>query len=673
MRRLLAYPMVLSVVPLSLGIMAALSFGLVIENSQSWTIGLIASLLIILVFFNRWYSTTSFKAILQLVLVFILFASIGFYNGNSLKKGKPLVSMKPNIRMGRVITKPKNIGPRTLLTLEILDSNGQHMNIQLWLDTSRNDISVGDQLISSYALTPTKKPKNPYSLDFSSILERRGIFYQGYVPGRDSILVISSNKWSILKWAQSVQDRLLNVFKEAGFKDENLALVSALTLGYKSDMQTDQKEAFSKAGVIHVLAVSGLHVGIVLLLLRLTFFWMNKSKGLRTLRSVLILLGIWVFAFITGLSPSVTRASMMFSLFVPFNSAKYRGNSYNTLATSAFILLMIQPNLVLNLGFQLSYAAVLGILIFYNPIYKMLSSRFYAIRKIWSLTAVSIAAQIGTLPLILYYFDQIPTYGLLANLAIVPLVFPFIMLGGLYLLFHAVPFVGDGIAWCLNLLADVMNFLAVNISNWPGSTVSNFAFSWLDAMMLTTILAGIAFILAARKKYRPLLITAILITLFSTLRMTEAIYQFHEKSVGIIAHSHEESFIFSKGTSVFLIGDSLSLKDSGILAQNFRHVHLVKDSSEEYPDFIEWDGVKILVLGDEYQEGQISLTHPDILILRSVLNSNSTAAFENLNHTKIFISSSIPWYTAKKIENDLRERQLPFHNLKTNGGVIWNY
>jgi len=175
------------------------------------------------------------------------------------------------------------------------------------------------------------------------------------------------------------------------------------------------------AGAMHILCVSGLHVGIIYLVISFFLGFLNNTRFNNILKAILLLLTVWAYAIITGLSPSVQRASLMLSVFIIGNLLNRARDTYNTLAISALILLIIDPYLLFNVGFQLSYAAVIGIVTFHQPIYKLLYFKNTIIDKIWSITVLSFAAQMATFPIATYYFHFFPPWFWLTNLFTFPL------------------------------------------------------------------------------------------------------------------------------------------------------------------------------------------------------------------------------------------------------------
>ncbi len=265
-------------------------------------------------------------------------------------------------------------------------------------------------------------PKNPREFDYKEYLLRRGISYQFYLQKNDFKIASSKKQEKFYNHIHDFREYNLIRLEKLGLKGNELAVVSALVFGQKDLLDSKLHNDYSAAGVTHILAVSGLHVGLIFLIL-LKCTKKIRSKGLfgNWFSFFFLLFGIWCYAIITGLSPSVLRASTMFSFIAFAKIFKNGSNVYNTLATSAIVLLIISPYLIMEVGFQLSYAAVLGILIAQPFLYGLFNFSTTLIDRIWQLTTVSIAAQLGTFPLALLYFHQFPNYFIISNLLVIPL------------------------------------------------------------------------------------------------------------------------------------------------------------------------------------------------------------------------------------------------------------
>ncbi|MDN3596333.1 ComEC/Rec2 family competence protein [Zunongwangia endophytica] len=277
----------------------------------------------------------------------------------------------------------------------------------------QSEIEVGQQLIIPASVKPIKSPLNPHQFDYSEYMKFQGIFHQIQLS-EDQILFSKNLETSFI---ENPRTRLLKSLNSSGFEKEELAVIKALILGDRTSISNEIYSKYASAGAIHILAVSGLHVGIVLLLLN---FILKPIRQLKWLKFLLTLAGIWGFAILTGFSASVVRASLMFSLIAFGLQINRKVNLLNTLFSAFFVLILINPFYVFQVGFQLSFAAVFSIALFQPKFNKLWYPNNKLIRLLYQTLTVSICAQIGVLPLSLFYFHQFPGLFLLTNIVILP-------------------------------------------------------------------------------------------------------------------------------------------------------------------------------------------------------------------------------------------------------------
>ena len=282
-----------------------------------------------------------------------------------------------------------------------------------------------------------QKTGNPFEFDYQAYAIRKKIGHRIFLSDRNFYILTIEKSRNLVEWSLIIRNRLLNMIEKCGLKGEVFHLVSAISLGAREELEPETTQSFSKTGVIHVLAVSGMNVGIIYVVLDLLLRFMKRRRGGIILHTLLILSALWSYALITGLSASVLRAAAMFSSIVIGTNLSRHPNIYNTLGASAFILLCFNPLLVYDVGFQLSYAAVVSIVFFHPFLYGLYYFKYWIPNQIWILLTVSLAAQIGTIPFLLHYFHQFPTWFLLANLMVIPLVTAILYLS--FLVFAVAP------------------------------------------------------------------------------------------------------------------------------------------------------------------------------------------------------------------------------------------
>lgn len=364
-------------------------------------------------------------------------------------------------------------------------------------------ILVGDLISAKGYLNEINQPLNPVEFDYKAFCANRGIYFNTF---EEKLLLLKHQK-GLTYYATYWRGIVIDWFKEMGIEGDELAVLSALSLGDKSTLSPDLKSDYAAAGAMHILAVSGLHVGIIFLLFNQLFKRFNDSVVQRTIKALLLLLVIWAYAMLTGFSPSVQRASCMFSFIIISSALKRHSNIINSIAGSALLLILINPNLLYELGFQLSYAAVVGIVLIHPAIYPLVGSKFWIIDKAWSLIVVSLAAQLATLPFTIYYFHQFPNWFLLINLLIIPMAF-MIVSGALIVAFFWGVFRQDFyLGDILNAILEGLNRVISFSQSLPFAVTENI---WLSNFSVGCIFLTLIFLVYFLLEKKPALLMAAL-------------------------------------------------------------------------------------------------------------------------------------------------------------------
>ncbi|MFC3880241.1 ComEC/Rec2 family competence protein [Algoriphagus namhaensis] len=354
-----------------------------------------------------------------------------------------------------------------------------------WIPTDRKILiyhTLGDSLIPGNVVLvqgefdPIPPTNGPKQFDYKGWLGRQGV--SGRHFARQDVKVLAKGGEDHLAFfVKRVRHDLASEIEEVFTKPETIAIAKALLLGEKRSLDPETRSAYGQAGVMHILAVSGLHVGIVYALF---LFLANsvKLKGMvRKFYFFGVVLFLWFYAALTGFSPSVIRASCMFSLLIFGQIQNRKPPTFNILAFSAMLMIAVNPSVIFDVGFQLSYLAVGGIVLLQPLILDFCLPKNRVLEYIWQLMTVSIAAQLATFPLSVYYFHYFPTYFLLGNLIVLPLAFVIMQIGVPWLILMKIPFLGKAMAWFLNLLIDMQNGVIEYLTMIPGGKLDRLTIS----------------------------------------------------------------------------------------------------------------------------------------------------------------------------------------------------
>lgn len=341
---------------------------------------------------------------------------------------------------------------------------------------SKTPLIPGQVILVEKSPEKIPPPIFPNEFDYSGFLARKDIHFRQFI-GEKFLVVDSSEVTSVSYWLVNFRKTLVEIIEAKVPNRESQQIAAALLLGQKENLDKDIKNAYAETGTMHILAVSGLHVGIIYAILLFPLKGIKLKSNQRKIYLTAVILLIWTYAVLTGFSPSVVRAATMFSLFTAGQMRKRKPSSFNILAFSALVMISMDPGVIYEVGFQLSYIAVAGILLIQPLVagFWLPSNRF--LEYIWQLTAVSIAAQLATFPLSVYYFHIFPTYFLLANLIIIPLSFLVMSVGIPFLALSWIPLVGDGLGWIVSWIIWLQNWITLAIQLFPGGNLERLTIS----------------------------------------------------------------------------------------------------------------------------------------------------------------------------------------------------
>jgi len=531
-------------------------------------------------------------------------------------------------------------------------------------DSSSIKLLPGDKLQLLASFTKVEQPKNPQEFNYSNYLKNQQIEFVCYAYDSWNF---DSEVTTIRRLATICRNYCLRVFKNSGLESSELALATALTFGYKEKLQIETKKSFSNTGVMHILAVSGLHVGILYTVLAFLFNCFQLAKKLNWIKPVLILFIIWSFAFITGLSSSVLRAVIMLTFFVIADSIYKNVNVYNILSTSAILILLYDPLVITHVSFQLSYLAVIGILYLYPKIEKKLIFKNKILKYFWQLLAVSVAAQIATFPIGLYYFHQFPSYFLLTNIFIIPLAFILFCLGLMIIAFSFSNLVTIFIAKVVSLVVKLMTFVISSIEEFPLSVISGVSISLLEVVLIySSILLFLGFIYLRNRIIFTLCVFSVLLLFYLDYKEDQT----YLKQKKIIAYSLKNEFALDliNGKNHYFIS-TIKEKNSRLIDFKIRNNWIHLDLNQ--PIFISldslisktisWQGKKLAFIND--MEKEIENFDIGFLLTNNLSNKQS---LERFNGKTIILQSNF------RNHQILKENKAAFFDLSSSGAYIHN-
>ena len=460
------------------------------------------------------------------LLIAISILSLG-YLITSCGKPKSLSTYRESVVVSTVKEATVRKGVKLKIIGESVDDTGTELrNLMIVVRDTNEVISLlpGDRFIFQGRISPLQFPVNPGGFDYNTFLRRKGISGIVYCNHSDIEIAESSRKHRIRRLATISRQKLLLRLNDYAPTQELYAIAAALLIGYDDDLSGESRDDFSRAGAMHILCVSGLHVGIIFLILNIVLKQILRKKSLRWIRYILLLSGLWSYAFITGLSPSVMRATVMLTFVVTGNELERFTSVYNSIAASALLLLFINPMLLFSIGFQLSYAAVIAIIALQKPIAALITPKNKILRRSWEILAVSIAAQAGTFALAAYYFHSFPTLFLITNLVVIPLASLILYSGIIYLAVSWIPVVNSFVGTAFYFLIDVLRRFTGAVAVVPHSAIQNINLSAVQAVFIVIIIISATYLIYKGIYKKLIFITLPLIALILSFFIKQAFF-----------------------------------------------------------------------------------------------------------------------------------------------------
>ena len=577
------------------------------------------------------------------------------------------------------------------------DSLGIHpVNKQAILYFQRDSLSsrlqMGEELWVRSRISPPVSARNFDESDYARYLKRKGISGTGFVAsGHWQFSECRKEKEGIAtvlyRLAASYRTQIENLYRRLGIEGDELAVLSALTLGDKTDLSESVRESYSVAGVSHVLALSGLHIG---LLYALAFFLLRPlllgGQSGRFLRSLLLILLLWLFAFFTGLSPSVVRSAAMFSIWALADLCGRQSFSLNTLALTAWLMLLVRPVWLFDVGFQLSFAAVLSILLFQPFLYRLCPVRHRAGTYLWGLVSVSVAAQLGTAPLVLFYFSRFSTHFLLTNLLVVPLVTLILYAAVVLLLLTPMSGLQAVAAVGLEKMLRMLNLLVRWVEQLPYASVDGI---WLYPLEVAGcyLVLGAFFCYLCHRRYARLVTALVLLAAWGAVH-SFAVWTDRPRTSIVFYNVRgcpAVHCIESSGHSCIQYADSLSNRQRlrQTAANYWHHCHLYppaegsRDSVGQHffrrQQLICWHGQRICMVTDNRWKQQRTddgaVCRVDYLYICKGYTGQLAALTRLFLPGCVILDSSLSDYRRNRLKEECQQNHLHFISLSDEGSV----
>lgn len=633
-------------------------------------------------FFNR-YKFAFINGIVTSILFFTIGAMLAWQK--DVRNNKQWLGNFYKEQNGLIVTldeppveKTKSI--KANATVSHLLQNGQSVPVKgkiilYFKKDSTLQLAYGSQILFKKSLQDIKNSGNPGGFDYKRYSLFQGITHQVYLK-TDEFEILNGKKenW-FRKFIYSSREKVLTILRTNIKGDKELGLAEALLIGYKDDLEQSLVQSYTNTGVVHIIAISGLHLGLIYWLLALILKPLKRKRRTKWLSPVLIITGLWLFSLLAGAQPSILRSALMFTCIVLGESLSKKTSIFNTMAVSAFILLCINPYWLWDVGFQLSYAAVLSIIIFMRPIYNWFYIKNKVLDFLWKLNAVTLAAQILTVPLSIYHFHQFPNLFILTNFLAVPLSSA-ILLGEIFLcVISFIPavaiLVGKLISWLIWLMNTYIEKIeTIRFSLWDGLQISI-----LQAILLVLFSIGTCYWLM-EKSTKGLKYGLLALFGFVALRSFSFIQSNKQEKIIVYNVPQKRAIDIVNGRNYFFVGDSDLLTND--FARNFhlkpsRILYRISDvdtltNLTVQEDYLSYNDKKILLL-DESVSFTPQQPKPSIDLL--VISKNPKIYMQKLAaslHIKqVVFDGSVPAWKANYWKKDCDSLNIPWHDVTLKG------
>ncbi len=550
-------------------------------------------------------------------------------------------------------------------------------------DTLPVGLHLGSSLVFRGKMSTVEAPKNPGEFNYRDYLLDRGIKYTVFIGKKSWRFLPAPAGFSLPVVFSHWRNLLLQSLRAQGLSGDEYAIAAAILLGYDQLIDPSLHQDFTAAGAVHILCVSGMHVGIIFLIFGFLLGFLVRFKNGNYLRNMLLILIIWSYALLTGLSPSVSRAATMISLFILADIFQRSYDNFNILAASAFLLLLLNPLLLFDVGFQLSYAAVAGILMFYFPLYRTVYFGNKILQTVWAALVVSFSAEMGIFAIAAHYFHQFPLYFLLTNLAVFALSYLIIFSGLAFLSLSWIPFVNHLLAVVLAKMVSILIIIVRFVASMPFSAVYDLYFPWFKVLLIFALLVWCYYLFIHKNLHMlmPAFATIALLLAMHTFRQIRLLRQ--EKFI-IYSLRHHTAIDLIAGSEHVLLTDLRASADTNALDYSLKNNRIAMGLTENshpfsqkyWSDFAYYragfaglDTLRFYVPppGQGFYPNLRKKIQVDYLICRSPGKTKLTEVAKAIHFRQIIIDASLSYRAVRSLKKQAKQLKINYLDLKKAG------
>lgn len=539
--------------------------------------------------------------------------------------------------------------------------------LSIYKDSLPPPIHKGDLLLVPGDWSPVKNAGNPFEFDYVTFCRRRNILHQQFCSA-DKIFVYQEagkNEYGFIErchlFCATQLDKYITDTVAKG-------ILQAMLLGDEGGFDPALRQAYAETGVVHIVSISGSHVGVLFFAITLLFFWLKGRKG-QIVKYLAGLTAVWLYVLMAGAPPSALRAGVMFSIIALGTLTDKQSQPLNTLLAAAFVLLVANPVWLFTVGFQLSFCAVLSLMLFFRPIFLALPQTTAAGRWLWTAISASIAAEILTAPLSIYYFHNFPLFFVIANILAALLLGIIALIGGMCVIaFSWLSPVAAMIGMGITRMIRLFNYLIFHLQSWSPASFRYLYISAAELCLLYMIIALTALLLSRRRKqylYPGMAFSCILL-----LSLSYHKYQSLRQHRLILYNSGKKPVIEEIRSNRYTLLNDASAVD---YATNQAHIgwQAWHPAGKRLQPYFSFKGKNILLLNEQAIPDSTFPLPVDVLMLNQSLKKASARQLQRIFHPKILVASSLPSrWRLTQWKDSCKAIQQPFHTVAFDGAFV---
>ena len=626
-----------------------------------------------------------------LITGLMLIAGICTYNSNSEIDRADHFSKIPSQYLTAVINSEPKLSDKSLRFVVAVKQGynkgkplplSGHLLVTVKTDsTTKPDLAYGDELLLPSRFVPIAAPQNPAMFNYKSYMAHQNIYHQQYLSAKQVKVIATHKANPLIAHALGLRLALVNKLKANMRDTDAIAVASTIILGYRADLKKEVQQTYAETGTMHLLSVAGMHVGLVYFIISLVLNLVPVIRQRKNIKIPASILLIWFYALITGFSPAVCRATLMLSAVIIGSGFNRHINRLNLLAVSAFILLLYNPFYITDVGFQLSYIAVAGIIIIQPCIYRWLSFKNVLLKHLWLACSVSAAAQLVLFPLSALYFHTFPVYFLASNLFVVIPSAITMYAGILYLALPTIPVLSPALAWLLEHTVIIMTKTLAFIEHARFSSISKIWLNTTDVCLLYAMLASATIAVLYRHKLW-LKISLCLLLLISINYSVKRITTIGNRSICFYSLNKHQAILLKNGLKGILLTDikptepnfkyNLQPLPDSIGVDELTCYNIKTDLNTplviKTGNLIMANGTKILILNKA--NGKLPITNHKLVLDYLYITNSPDVDLQYLTKTytfKILVAgNNNSRFLLNKLETEAKTNNIAFVNLKRN-------